>query len=82
MPRDKLVILGLITTKEPQLESEELLRRRVEEATRYIPLQRLALSPQCGFASSHEGNFLTHDDQREKLALLGRVVKEIWRGGR
>ena len=80
VPRDKRVILGLITTKEPQLESEDLLQRRVQEATRYIPLERLALSPQCGFASSHEGNLLTPDDQRAKLALLGRVAKQIWRG--
>jgi 5-methyltetrahydropteroyltriglutamate--homocysteine methyltransferase len=79
VPADKTVVLGLITTKEPELESAALLRRRVDEASRYVPLERLALSPQCGFASTLAGNLLTEADQRAKLELLGRVARDIWR---
>jgi 5-methyltetrahydropteroyltriglutamate--homocysteine methyltransferase len=67
MPRGKQVVLGLITTKEGQLESRDDVRRRIEEAARYVPLDDLALSPQCGFASVAEGNLLTADDQQRKL---------------
>jgi 5-methyltetrahydropteroyltriglutamate--homocysteine methyltransferase len=79
VPQDKTVVLGLITTKEPELESADTLKRRVEEASRYVPLERLALSPQCGFASTLEGNLLTEADQRAKLERLSQVAKEIWR---
>ncbi len=79
VPPDKTVVLGLITTKEPQLERAEELRRRIEEASRYVPLERLALSPQCGFASTLEGNLISPEVQRAKLELLSRVAKEIWR---
>ena len=78
MPPDKTVVLGLITTKTPEMETADLIRRRVEEATRYIPLERLAISPQCGFASVLEGNLISEEVQRAKLELLGRVAKEIW----
>jgi 5-methyltetrahydropteroyltriglutamate--homocysteine methyltransferase len=60
------------------METADLIRRRVEEATRYIPLERLAISPQCGFASVLEGNLISEEVQRAKLELLGRVAKEIW----
>jgi 5-methyltetrahydropteroyltriglutamate--homocysteine methyltransferase len=78
VPGDKTVVLGLITTKEPEMETAALLRRRIEEAARYVPLERLALSPQCGFASVGEGNLISEDVQRAKLELLGQVAREVW----
>ena len=78
MPDDKVVILGLITTKEPELESAELLKRRLDEASQHVPLERLALSPQCGFASTLPGNLVTEDAQRAKLERLGEVAREVW----
>ena len=75
---DKFVVLGLITTKKPDLESLELLRRRVSEAERYIPRERLGLSPQCGFASSIIGNRISAADQRQKLELLVNAVQALW----
>jgi 5-methyltetrahydropteroyltriglutamate--homocysteine methyltransferase len=78
MPEDRVVVLGLVTTKKPQLESADELRQRIEEATRYIPLERLALSPQCGFASTIEGNRISPEDQRRKLELVARVAREVW----
>jgi 5-methyltetrahydropteroyltriglutamate--homocysteine methyltransferase len=71
-------VLGLITTKKPQLEAPDELRQRITEATRYIPLERLALSPQCGFASTMEGNNISFEDQRRKLELVVNVAREIW----
>ena len=78
VPEDRVVVLGLVTSKKPRLESEEELKRRIAEAARYIPLDRLALSPQCGFASTMEGNRLSIDDERQKLELVGRVAKAVW----
>lgn len=78
VPEDKVVVLGLVTTKEPVLEDAEDIKRRIEEAARYLPLERLALSPQCGFASTLPGNLVTFDDQRAKLALVARVAREVW----
>jgi 5-methyltetrahydropteroyltriglutamate--homocysteine methyltransferase len=75
---DKRVVLGLITSKVPELESKEMLQRRVEEAAVYVPLERLAISPQCGFASVAGGNALTEDEQMRKLALVVAVAHEIW----
>ncbi len=75
---DKHVVLGLVSTKTPVLESEDELMRRVEEASRFVPLERLALSPQCGFASTEAGNPLTPDDQWRKLALVVRTAERIW----
>jgi methionine synthase II (cobalamin-independent) len=80
VPDDRFVVLGLVTTKKPQLESAGELRHRIEEASRYIPLERLALSPQCGFASTMEGNRLSLDDQRRKLELVASVAQEVWGG--
>ncbi len=79
VPNDKTVVLGLITTKEPELESDDLLKRRVDEASRYVPLDRLALSPQCGFASTYPGNLISENVQRAKLETLSRVAKDIWK---
>jgi methionine synthase II (cobalamin-independent) len=74
----KVAVLGLITTKKPQLESKDELKRRIDEAARYVPLDRLALSPQCGFASTIGGNKLTVDDEKRKLALVVEVAGEVW----
>jgi 5-methyltetrahydropteroyltriglutamate--homocysteine methyltransferase len=78
VPEDRFVVLGLVTTKKPQLESADALKQRIEEASRYIPLERLALSPQCGFASTMEGNHLSFDDQRQKLELVVHVARDVW----
>jgi 5-methyltetrahydropteroyltriglutamate--homocysteine methyltransferase len=78
MPDDRFVVLGLVTTKKSRLETADELRQRIQEAARYIPLERLALSPQCGFASTMEGNHLSFEDQRRKLELVASVAREIW----
>jgi 5-methyltetrahydropteroyltriglutamate--homocysteine methyltransferase len=78
VPEDRFVVLGLVTTKKPHLETAAELRQRIEEATRYIPLERLALSPQCGFASTMEGNHILPEDQRRKLELVASVAQEVW----
>jgi 5-methyltetrahydropteroyltriglutamate--homocysteine methyltransferase len=78
VPKDKGVVLGLVSSKTPVLESLETLKRRTDEATRYIDLDRLAISPQCGFASTVAGNPLTEDDQRAKLTLVVKAAQAIW----
>src|SRR5438309_4146886 len=78
VPEDRVVVLGLVTSKKPGLEHEEELKRRIAEASRYLPPERLALSPQCGFASTMEGNRLTAEDQRKKLELVGKVARSVW----
>jgi len=79
VPKGKMVVLGLITTKTGSLETVDELKRRIEEATRYIPLDQLALSPQCGFASEMAGNLLTEDDQWRKLDVMLETVAQVWR---
>jgi 5-methyltetrahydropteroyltriglutamate--homocysteine methyltransferase len=78
VPRGKTVVLGLITTKEPRIESEEELLRRIEQASKYVPVESLALSTQCGFASAASGNLLSWDDMRRKLELVARVARQVW----
>jgi 5-methyltetrahydropteroyltriglutamate--homocysteine methyltransferase len=78
MPRGKIVVLGLVTTKSPELESPDELLRRIDEASRYVPIGELALSPQCGFASTLLGNPLTWDDQRRKLELVVETARRVW----
>jgi 5-methyltetrahydropteroyltriglutamate--homocysteine methyltransferase len=78
LPRDKKVVLGLVTTKSGALEPKDTLRRRIDEATKYVPLERLGLSPQCGFASTHHGNTLTEDEQWRKLERVVEVAREVW----
>jgi len=78
VPEDRFVVLGLVTTKKPRLESPDELRHRIEEAARLIPLERLALSPQCGFASTMEGNRISLEDQRHKLELVATAAREVW----
>jgi 5-methyltetrahydropteroyltriglutamate--homocysteine methyltransferase len=76
VPRDKTVVLGLISSKLPELEDVDNLRRRVEEASKYIPVANLAVSPQCGFASTQQGNLLTWDEQRRKLELVSELARK------
>jgi methionine synthase II (cobalamin-independent) len=78
VPKNKFVVLGLITTKRPQMESIDVLHRRITEASRYFPLERLGLSPQCGFASSIIGNSISPKDQRRKLALVVKTAQTVW----
>ena len=78
MPAGKTVVLGLVTTKDAKLESQDALRRRIDEAARYVPLERLAISPQCGFASIAAGNLLTMDEQWRKLELVADTARKVW----
>jgi 5-methyltetrahydropteroyltriglutamate--homocysteine methyltransferase len=79
VPKGKTVVLGLITTKEPQLEPETVLCRRIDEAARYVPLENLAISTQCGFASTLLGNLISWDDmRRRKLELVAKVARRVW----
>jgi 5-methyltetrahydropteroyltriglutamate--homocysteine methyltransferase len=80
VPEDREVVLGLVTTKTPRLESVDELRRRIDAAAKHVPLERLALSPQCGFASTMEGNLLTADDQRQKLQRVAETARLVWGG--
>ena len=78
VPRTKAVVLGLVSSKLPELESQELLIRRIEQASQYVTLENLALSTQCGFASSLEGNLLTEDEQWRKLQLVAETARAVW----
>jgi 5-methyltetrahydropteroyltriglutamate--homocysteine methyltransferase len=78
VPKGKMVVLGLVTTKRPALESKDLLKRRVEEASKFVRLDQICLSPQCGFASTSEGNELTIDEEAAKLRLVVETAREIW----
>jgi 5-methyltetrahydropteroyltriglutamate--homocysteine methyltransferase len=80
VPKGKTVVLGLVTSKTGQLESKDALKRRIEEAARMVPLDQLAISPQCGFASTEEGNLLTVEEQWAKLSLCVEVAQEVWGG--
>jgi methionine synthase II (cobalamin-independent) len=71
-------VLGLVTTKRPQLEDKELLKRRIDEASRYVDVDQLCLSPQCGFSSTVEGNRLTIAEQVKKLELVVETAAEVW----
>ena len=81
VPKNKTVVLGLVSSKLPQLESKDLLKRRIDKAAKYLGLDQLCLSPQCGFASSTEGNRLTEDEQFAKLRLIVEVAEEVWGRG-
>ena len=78
VPRGKKVVLGLISTKTPVLEKKDALKKRIDEAAKFVPLEDLCLSPQCGFASSEVGNKLSEDDQKRKLELAVQVAREVW----
>jgi 5-methyltetrahydropteroyltriglutamate--homocysteine methyltransferase len=78
VPKGKVVVLGLVSSKQPALERKVDLIRRVNEAARFLPLEQLAISPQCGFASTMEGNLLTEEEQWAKLQLVVEVAREVW----
>jgi 5-methyltetrahydropteroyltriglutamate--homocysteine methyltransferase len=78
VPKGKVVVLGLVTSKSGALESKDVIKRRIDEAAKFCPLDQLALSPQCGFASTEEGNTLTEDEQWAKLRMIVEVAEEVW----
>jgi 5-methyltetrahydropteroyltriglutamate--homocysteine methyltransferase len=78
VPKGKAIVLGLVTTKHGELEDRDVLRRRVDDAARYIPLEQLCLSPQCGFASAAQGNLLTEGEEKRKLELIVELAEQIW----
>lgn len=78
IPNSKEVVLGLITSKFPELEDKESIKQRIKEASKYISLDRLYLSPQCGFASTEEGNILTEEEQWNKIKLVCDIANEVW----
>ena len=78
VPKDRQIVLGLVTTKTGRLESKDDLKRRIEEASKYIPLDQLCLSPQCGFASTEEGNTLAEEEQWAKLRMIVELAEEVW----
>jgi 5-methyltetrahydropteroyltriglutamate--homocysteine methyltransferase len=78
VPKDKTIVLGLVTTKTGEMETADELKRRIDEAARYLPLEQLALSPQCGFSSTVLGNNITVDAEIAKLSLVMRVASEVW----
>jgi 5-methyltetrahydropteroyltriglutamate--homocysteine methyltransferase len=78
VPNGKHIVLGLITTKSGRLEEQDELLRRIEEASKYVPIENLSLSPQCGFASGAAGNLLSWDDQQRKLELVVEVARKVW----
>jgi 5-methyltetrahydropteroyltriglutamate--homocysteine methyltransferase len=78
VPKDKIVVLGLVSTKVAELETVEELKRRIDEASRFIPLEQLALSPQCGFASDVVGNLIGEDDQKRKLEVVVETARQVW----
>jgi 5-methyltetrahydropteroyltriglutamate--homocysteine methyltransferase len=80
LPKGKNVVLGLVTSKSPVLEPKDALKRRIDEAARFVPLENLCLSPQCGFSSTHHGNQLTEEEQWRKLDLVLEVAEEVWGG--
>ena len=78
IPDDKIAVLGLVTTKTPRRETPEALTLRIEAASQFLPLERLALSPQCGFSTSVVGNHITAEDQRCKLSVVVETAREVW----
>src|SRR6202042_583191 len=78
VPKGKMGVLGLVTSKAAALESKDELKRRIDEAARYVPLEQLALSPQCGFSSTVEGNLLSYEEEVAKLRLVVSVARDVW----
>jgi 5-methyltetrahydropteroyltriglutamate--homocysteine methyltransferase len=78
VPKGKTVVLGLVTTKKGQLETKDELKRRIDQAAKYVPLEQIALSPQCGFSSTVEGNLITVDEEIQKLRLVVETAREVW----
>src|SRR3977135_1149762 len=78
VPKDKMVVLGLVTSKTGTLESKDEIKRRIDQAAKFVPLEQLCLSPQCGFASSEEGNLLAEEEQWAKLRMIVEIADEVW----
>jgi 5-methyltetrahydropteroyltriglutamate--homocysteine methyltransferase len=78
VPEGKIAVLGLVSTKRPRLETQEELTARIREANRFLPMEQLALSPQCGFASSIIGNRLSVEDEKRKLRVVVETAKAVW----
>ena len=78
VPKGKMVILGLVTSKRADMETKDFLKRRIDEAAKFVPLDQICLSPQCGFSSTVEGNALTMEDQTNKLRLIVETAEEVW----
>ena len=76
--KDQTVVLGLVTSKFPELEYKDAIKARIKEASTYVPLEQLCLSPQCGFSSTEEGNLMTEEEQWAKVRLVVEVAKEVW----
>jgi 5-methyltetrahydropteroyltriglutamate--homocysteine methyltransferase len=79
VPPEKAVVLGLVSTKVPEIEPLDELGRRIDAAAKYVPLERLAVSPQCGFGSDVAGNLVSEDDQRRKLERVVEIARQVWR---
>jgi len=78
VPKGKMVVLGLVTTKRGELETKDQLKRRIDEASQFVPLEQICLSPQCGFSSTVEGNSITFDDEVAKLRLVVETARDVW----
>jgi 5-methyltetrahydropteroyltriglutamate--homocysteine methyltransferase len=78
VPKGKTVVLGLVTSKRGALENKDLLKRRIDAASKYVPLEQICLSPQCGFSSTVEGNALTVEQEMAKLRLVADTAREVW----
>jgi 5-methyltetrahydropteroyltriglutamate--homocysteine methyltransferase len=78
VPKEKTVVLGLVTSKSGRLESKDDVRRRIEQAAKFVSLEQLCLSPQCGFASTEEGNILAEEEQWTKLRMIVELSEEVW----
>jgi 5-methyltetrahydropteroyltriglutamate--homocysteine methyltransferase len=78
VPKGKIVVLGLVTSKRGAIESKDMLKRRIDEASKFVPLEQICLSPQCGFSSTVEGNALTVEDEMAKLRLIADTAREVW----
>ena len=78
MPEDKIAVLGLVSTKRPRVETKEELMIRIREAARFLPLEQLAISPQCGFSTSIIGNRISVEEQKEKLHVLVESARKVW----
>ena len=78
LPKGKIMVLGLVSTKVPRLETVDELKRRIDEAARYVPLEQLAISPQCGFSSDVVGNLINEDDQKRKLEVVVETARQVW----
>ena|SRR5438309_1782305 len=77
-PKGKIMVLGLVSTKVPRLETVDELKRRIDEAAKHVPLEQLAISPQCGFSSDVVGNLISEDDQKRKLEVVAETARQVW----